>query len=61
MTVLTAGAGTGGPAAALSLPAAGAGAAVAGSAREPRPLGVRSGPLPHAVREPIEPGHAPGR
>ncbi|BBJ46671.1 putative FAD-dependent monooxygenase [Streptomyces antimycoticus] len=56
MSVLIAGAGIGGLAAALSLHAAGVGAAVVESAREIRPLGVGINLLPHAVRELIELG-----
>ncbi|MFE9062293.1 FAD-dependent monooxygenase [Streptomyces violaceusniger] len=56
MSVLIAGAGIGGLAAALSLHAAGVGSAVVESAREIRPLGVGINLLPHAVRELIELG-----
>ncbi|MFE3214060.1 FAD-dependent monooxygenase [Streptomyces antimycoticus] len=56
MSVLIAGAGIGGLAAALSLHAAGVGTAVVESAREIRPLGVGINLLPHAVRELIELG-----
>ncbi|MCG0284197.1 FAD-dependent monooxygenase [Streptomyces sp. PSAA01] len=56
MSVLIAGAGIGGLAAALSLHAAGVGTVVVESAREIRPLGVGINLLPHAVRELIELG-----
>ncbi|MFE1929100.1 FAD-dependent monooxygenase [Streptomyces sp. NPDC059474] len=56
MSVLIAGAGIGGLAAALSLHAAGVGTAIVESAREIRPLGVGINLLPHAVRELIELG-----
>lgn len=56
MSVLIAGAGIGGLAAALSLHAAGVGTSVVESAREIRPLGVGINLLPHAVRELIELG-----